>query len=753
VKTQSRDWPFLLILAAYLALALLVSVINPLFESTDEIRHYRYIRYLVVRRALPVQGAEAVRSQSHHPPLYYVLGALASGWVDSDHTPEYEQPLNPYWGYRNWAVGVDNKLQYLHSPASRSPLDRDYLAAFIPRWVNVLLGGLTVYLTYVIGLRTWPSRPQLAWGAAAVVGLNPQFIYLSAAMNNDVAAAAAGAAVTLACVGVVQQGAQRRRLVWLGLTYGLALMTKFHLLILGGVIALALGMAALREARGAAPRSVLLGRAGRRFLSGMGLVVAVATLLAGWWFVRNWSLYGDPTGLNKVNELWRGRPAAGNWWALQQGLPYLWSSLWGRFGYGQIPLPQAVYSGLFLVSLLALAGFAWGRLYDSGDTVELSGEAAAERGADKMDIRLIFVATVLGFAAVVTYYILIQPAGPMGRFLFPALPALAVLLVDGLNRWPILRRRPAWTAGGVVAGMLCLALGALGGYLWPAVRYPARAPEPPPGQPVAVRFDQVAQVLAVDVQPPNLQPGKPLFVSVTWRPIRQTPVPYAVYVHLIDEVGVLMAQRDTWPGLGRAPTTDWVVDRPLVDTYRVDLPESAYAPNRATIRVGLYEPTLGRLPLLGPRGESLGDGINVGEISVSPRPGPLPNPQQANFGNEIELVGYTLEPRALSPGGTFTLTLYWQPLGHPKQDYSVFAQVIDPAWRVWGSQDGAGPDWSAGGVTRDVRRITLLPDTPEGSYPVQVGLFHGETGRLPVIAPEGHYIDDRVLLGPVRVQK
>jgi hypothetical protein len=234
-----------------------------------------------------------------------------------------------------------------------------------------------------------------------------------------------------------------------------------------------------------------------------------------------------------------------------------------------------------------------------------------------------------------------------------------------------------------------------------------------------------------------------------------TDKPYAVYVHLVDELDVLIAQRDTWPGLGRAPTTRWQLGQAFADTYRVDLPATAYAPNQAIVRVGLNEPTTGRLPVFGPDQEPLGDGVAMGGISVTARPGPWPNAQRANFGDEITLLGYSLEPRALAAGQSFTLTLYWQPCqDSPLQvDYAVFAQVIDSAWNVWGSRDGAGIDWSSAQVVQDVRRITLLPEIPPGSYPVQVGLFHKSTGRLPVIAPQGHHLDERVLLGPVRVHE
>jgi hypothetical protein len=754
------SWPLLLILAGFLALATATSLINPLFESTDEIRHYRYIRQLVVEHALPIQGEETVRSQSHHPPLYYLLSAVASGWVPTDHSPQYEHLLNPFWGYRNWAVGVDNKLQYHHGPAERSPFNAQYLAAYISRWVNVVLGGVAVLLTYAIGRRIWPGKIAFAWGAAALVAFNPQFIYLSAAMNNDIIAATAGAAVLLQCVVIVQEGPARGRILGLGLVYGLALLSKFHLAILGGVIALAIALAVLlrdaservtandpllilenasasvrRRVNRVQVQAVL--RQGGLYLGG---VLGVAALVAGWWFARNWWLYGDPTGLNKVNELWLGRSASGNWWALKQGLPYLWSSLWGRFGYGQIPLPSWIYSGLLIFCVVAMGGYAFGNDRKTG-----------ERDGTRRAVLFLAAVTLVGFAAVVMYYILIQPAGPMGRFLFPALPALAVLLMEGLRRWPVLRGAEPWRGQAVTLGMGCLALLALGGYLAPAVRYPPATPLTPGQNASTVQFGDVARMRVAGVQPETAQPGEPVFVTVQWEPLRRTPVPYAVYVHLVDDADVLVAQRDTWPGLGRAPTDGWEPGQAFTDVYRIDLPEAAYAPTRAVVRVGLYETMQGRLPVVDAGGSVVDDGVTAGSIEIAPRPGEWPNPQHANFGDEIMLMGYTLEPRNLAAGETFTLTLYWRALRSPQQPYMVFAQVIDPDWQVWGSLDGAGPGWVAGETAQDVRRITLRPDTPPGSYPVQVGLFHEQTGRLPVLAPQGHYIDERVLLGPIRV--
>ena len=122
-------------------------------------------------------------------------------------------------------------------------------------------------------------------------------------------------------------------------------------------------------------------------------------------------------------------------------------------------------------------------------------------------------------------------------------------------------------------------------------------------------------------------------------------------------------------------------------------------------------------------------------------------------GDGVHQVLHIVVPRSLRPGETLTLTLYWQPQRQPDYDYQVFAQVIDPAWQVWGSKDGRGPGWEPGQVVTETRRITLLPETPPGSYPIQVGLFYSGVGRLPLLAPDGHYVDERVLLGPIRVNE
>ncbi|HEX6387752.1 MAG TPA: hypothetical protein VF177_24045, partial [Anaerolineae bacterium] len=176
-------------MAAFVVLSFAASVINPLHEATDELRHYRFVRHIVQRHSLPVQGQGGCSAQGHHPPLFYALGALATAWIDTGRDVCYEPAINHFWNYRQWEVGRDNKNLYLHGDDEAFPWSGEALAVHIIRGLNVLIGAGVVWLTWVTARIIWPKRPALAIGSAAFVAFNPMFVYMSGAVNNDVIAA------------------------------------------------------------------------------------------------------------------------------------------------------------------------------------------------------------------------------------------------------------------------------------------------------------------------------------------------------------------------------------------------------------------------------------------------------------------------------------------------------------------------------------------------------------------------------------
>ncbi|MBN1317928.1 MAG: glycosyltransferase family 39 protein, partial [Anaerolineales bacterium] len=299
-----RHPPLSAILAAFILLASAYSIVNPLYEGTDELRHFRFVRVLADTGKLPIQGQEPKRSQSHHPPLYYAASALATFWIPYQSDPYLTRPGNPYWGYQYWRVGTDNKNMYLHGPDEAYPWSGAALSAHVARLVNVLFGALTVVFTAATMLTIFPRRPALAYGAAGIVAFNPMFLYMSGAINNDVAAAAAGAAVTWACCRLLRDGVVDRASVALGVSFGLALMAKFNLVFFLPVVELVVLYRAFSPSLPPNSSRPSFKKKLAVFIRANLIILGLSAVIAGWWFVRNQILYGDPTGFKAVTELW-----------------------------------------------------------------------------------------------------------------------------------------------------------------------------------------------------------------------------------------------------------------------------------------------------------------------------------------------------------------------------------------------------------------------------------------------------------------
>ena len=151
IKQFKANGPLVVVLALNMALAVAFSIVSPLYEPSDELVHYRYVRYILATGQLPVLDPNQPRIPAQHTPLYYLLGAASTFWIQPDSPWHYEPVWNPYWGFHSWEVGADNKNHYLHDSEEAFPWHGTPLAARVARWVNVVLGALTVVVTSVMG--------------------------------------------------------------------------------------------------------------------------------------------------------------------------------------------------------------------------------------------------------------------------------------------------------------------------------------------------------------------------------------------------------------------------------------------------------------------------------------------------------------------------------------------------------------------------------------------------------------------------
>ena len=81
--------------------------------------------------------------------------------------------------------------------------------------------------------------------------------------------------------------------------------------------------------------------------------------------------------------------------------------------------------------------------------------------------------------------------------------------------------------------------------------------------------------------------GSALPLTLYWLPDRQLHRDYSVFVHLLNDIGGVPAQRDTQPRNGTFPASQWKPGEVVADDANLSLPD-ATPPGTYMLRVGLY---------------------------------------------------------------------------------------------------------------------------------------------------------------------
>jgi 4-amino-4-deoxy-L-arabinose transferase-like glycosyltransferase len=743
-----------LIVVLYLILGTAYSVVNPVFESPDESLNYANIRFLVEERRLPVLESEEP-TKAHHPPLYYVLGALLTWWVPNENFEPITERVNPFWIHEVSETGVDNKTLYLHDPALEGFPYRDVaLGIHLIRWFSLLLGAGTVLCGYGTARELFPRRPALAVLSAALVAFNPMFLFISASVHDDALANLVAAAILYVVSRLLVRGPTVRQVVCLGALTGLALLTKLTCLLIIPTVALALLWRLLVGGERAGWGDVV--RLG-------GIIALLALLIGGWWLVRNQVLYGEPTSMERQVEAWGGtREHAPNLAAAARELGFLHDSFWGVFGYGQIPMPTWAYSFPRLLGLLAFGGALLFWIRRRSEWLGRGAEPACHLPPGAFLILL--SAPLVAFSVVFVRMTFIDTAD-FGRYLFVSLGFLAPLYALGLGAW-VHENRMTWPSLGLVAGLFAFAIFALVGVLYPPYRPPEMlSPQEVRAhtQPADLRFDGSIRLVGHKLSRHCAQPGGEILVTLCWESLASAEEDYVYFVHFLGPEEMIVGARSTHPGLGRYPTSRWKPGDRFCDVLDVSVEQLAPAPAVYAVEIGWHEPGADhRLQTYASDGSPL-ELVLVDRIKVAPGAYPsvsVPRRVDADLGGQVMLLGYDANGLEVIPGDALTVTLYWQARVPPPADYSVFLHVAASDGPPHAQDDGQPRDgsyptsfWDVGEVVTDTRTIHIPLDLPPGDYPLVAGMYLLETGeRLHWLGPDGTLRGDAVPLDTVIVQ-
>ena len=600
VAWAERRWALPAVLLLYVLLGTAWSFVVPLGEGPDEPAHFQYALFLLREGRLPVQGVEPASSdvpgEGHQPPLAYVLMQPWVGWLPPDQrvTELYANPL-----FR-WNGG-EQANAYLHGVRDRPPYRGTILAWHLARLWSVALGVASIAVVAATVRQLWPALPSVALGAAALVAFNPQWIFHHALVSNDPPLILLSSVLIYLSVRAAQRTppAESAELHWwdrgvwrlplaCGATLGLMLVTK-------------------QSALAFVPLPLLGLFLGRRSLRSFGrdavVVLGTATLVAGWWYWRNHSLYGDPLGLHVFQVTFAsGEFAYGSWQSWRNGGWNLLRSSWGLFGWMTLPLPAGAFALLRAALVVAVVGL----LASAGGDVW--------RGRGRAGLVLV-AAVCLAGAWTVAFAGTAGAVAWQGRFLFPAAPALATLLAIGLDN-ALPRRVGLWTLATAVLLLSCVLPYSL---IRPAYSSPALAADAVPRGALFARFGPPWK-LGIELHDATVEgaarPGTTLPIRLTWHVQEPVDRPWYVFLHLVDGDEVIVAKHDGEPFAGRHSTNMWVPG----DWYRDEqpLPIVGVEPGTYDLRVGLFDPETGeRLGVYDREGTLIGDYVDLGKVRVT----------------------------------------------------------------------------------------------------------------------------------------
>jgi hypothetical protein len=133
--------------------------------------------------------------------------------------------------------------------------------------------------------------------------------------------------------------------------------------------------------------------------------------------------------------------------------------------------------------------------------------------------------------------------------------------------------------------------------------------------PLEVSFGDAVLLRGYDLTHPQA-PDEGLALTLYWQVEHRVPGPYKVFVHLVDDAGRIVAQADSIPADGLAPTESWLPGEVVTDRHILATPE----PGRYHLLAGLYDPASGkRVAALNQEGDLLPDGAApLGDVEIFP---------------------------------------------------------------------------------------------------------------------------------------
>lgn len=318
------------------------------------------------------------------------------------------QDLPNYFTHLNFWEAHQPPLYYLLSsivllPVNNLSID---IQVYVLRYLSLLMGLITVLVSYFAVRKVFPDKKYIYLGIPTFIATLPMYQYISASINNDNLANLFGAILIYYICSSLRDKLSSKLVILASLFIGMSIITKIILLPLAAILGIIIFIRILREKS-------------KKIVKMLYLIIPII-LISSWWFIRNYILYGEPLGWAAMSELWSGLQYKNifnqelfiTWWKT------IYKSFFGIFGKLNILLPIYVYLFYSILTVVSIFGWFQASIRKKYSTVQRNTVLILLFG---------FFITLFG-----VFYNSTKFYQPQGRYLFPALISIAIIIVPGL---------------------------------------------------------------------------------------------------------------------------------------------------------------------------------------------------------------------------------------------------------------------------------------------------------------------------------
>jgi len=679
----------------------------PIGNGRDEIDHAKVIEFYRHQWRFPVLPDDWADTsiEGHQPPLYYALMAGLMHLLDLPdsgvHTYFQQNHFVLYANYEPNLPPYNRVLHISHWAAQHPP----YLRTL------QLLRGAAVFLSIGGIFFTWLAAcellqaPYRRWAAPlmlAFLTLTPSFWRTASVINNDRMIFFLAALATYLLARVLRRGLDWRVSLGLGLALGLGLLSKIYMAPL--VATTPLIFAALpRPAWKKAARHLLV-------------IGAITAGLAGWWYWRNYGLYGEFTGAGISEDLLRTRRDS-------------------PINLREIVTVCLDWSAeLWLESWLVINTAASRQLAAAVGTALIISSFVGLR--KKTVVRGGWVLLVGAFLPALGLAVIGAGRNTHGHYSPPimlsALPSIAMLFSLGVLAWVPGQKKPL--AAATISAVLLIVVGTLVFSvtsflpLFPPLERVENVDELAVANRLHVDFENGARLVGWEVESAHLHPGERSRVKLCWQATSEidTSTPYAFTVKLVLPDHPAAAAQDGYPLSGAYPTTAWQPGTAFCEWVPLWVQADAITPRAYDLFVGMYVfegEQVYHYTANGERDNYLVVG-RVGVTAAAASAATSPTPTVGDWGG---LAAAELDQNA----DTLTLSLDWVGVRAAPGRYHYYLHALDARGEIIAQQDqaplgGNFPTdfWQAGVTFSDALTLAV----PEGVTQLKFGLYEPSSG-------------------------